>query len=88
MLRRWKDYADQGRGKNEVGCGGWVGAWLTQERQGDEGGRQAGMMGRMNGEVAPGFLPYSATSVPYCFRESTVMPHLQALTSYPSLNTR
>ena len=20
MLRRWKDYADQGRGKNEVGC--------------------------------------------------------------------
>lgn len=20
MLRRWKDYADQGRGENEVGC--------------------------------------------------------------------
>ena len=42
MLRRWKDYADQGRGKNEVGCWGWVGAWLTRERQGDEGGKQAG----------------------------------------------
>ena len=42
MLRRRKDYADQGRGKNEVGCWGWAGARLTQERQGDEGGRQEG----------------------------------------------
>ena len=40
------------------------------------------MMGGMHGEVAPGLLSYSATRVPCCFRDSKVMPHPQAPTSY------